>query len=137
METETYPPLSFKAYLPAFLLLIIVGGAGLVLVTLLLLPTLGPRWLFFFFLLMLVSGLALPITYFLNLRFPSKPPAERNVIVRQAVWIGVYVTLLAWLQMGRILTFPLAFILGAALVLIEVLLRLWERSRWKPQTPTQ
>lgn len=136
MESETQTPKSFKDYLPAFLVLVIVGGVGLALVTILLVPTLGPRWLFFFFLFLLVTGLALPMTYFLNLRFPSTPLAETGVIIRQACWVGGYITLLSWLQMGRILTFPLAFILGAAFVLVEFLLRLWERSRWKPQQPT-
>ena len=86
---------------------------------------------------LLVTGLFLPFTWFLNLRFPSKPPAPRAVVIRQAAWFGVFTALLAWLQMGRVLNFPLAIILGAALILIELLLRLWERSRWKPgqQTP--
>jgi len=37
--------------------------------------------------------------------------------------------------MGRVLTFPLGVILAAVFVLIEVLLRLWDRSRWKPENP--
>jgi hypothetical protein len=37
--------------------------------------------------------------------------------------------------MGRVLTLPLGVIIAAVLILIEVLLRLWERSRWKPENP--
>ena len=77
----------------------------------------------------------LPFVYFLNLRFPSRPPADRGVIIRQAVWVGIFVAVLAWLQLGRVLTLPLGIILGAAFILVEVLLRVWERSRWKPNQP--
>ncbi|MFZ3069745.1 MAG: hypothetical protein WA110_01300 [Anaerolineaceae bacterium] len=136
MENKAQSPHSFKDFLPAFLVLILAGGVGLALVTTLLLPTLGPRWLFFFCLVLVAAGLSLPATYFFDLRFPSTPPAEKSVIIRQAMWVGIFVALISWLQMGRVLTLPLAVILGAAFVLIEVLLRLWERSRWKPQLPT-
>ena len=37
-----------------------------------------------------------------------------------------------WLALG--LMFALVAI-AAVLVLVEVLLRLWERSRWKPENP--
>jgi len=40
--------------------------------------------------------------------------------------------LLSWLQIGRVLTFPLGIIMGVALILVEFLIRTWERSRWKP-----
>ncbi|HOT53268.1 MAG TPA: hypothetical protein PLH68_04575 [Anaerolineaceae bacterium] len=36
---------------------------------------------------------------------------------------------------GQVLTLPLGVIIAAVLILIEVLLRLWERSRWKPENP--
>ena len=54
------------------------------------------------------------------------------MIIRQAVWFGVFVALLSWLQIGRVLTFPLGIIMGVALILVEFLIRTWERSRWKP-----
>jgi len=127
------PP--FKEFLPVFLILLAVGGGGLALLLNLTLPTLGPRWLFFFLLVLLGSGAALPAAYFLNLRFPTTPPAERSVIMREALWAGVFVSLLAWLRMGRVLTLPLGVIIAAVFVLVELLLRLWERSRWKPQNP--
>ena len=126
---------SFKEFLPAFLILLAAGGGGLALVINLTLPTLGPRRLFFFFLVLLGAGAALPAAYFLNLRFPTTPPAERSVILREALWAGIFISLMAWLRMGRVLTFPLGVILAAVFVLIEVLLRLWDRSRWKPENP--
>ncbi len=130
---RTIPP--FKEFLPVFIILLALGGGGLALVINLTLPTLGPRWLFFFFLVLLGAGAALPVAYFLNIRFPTTPPAERSVIMREALWAGVFVSLMAWLRMGRVLTFPLGVIIAAVLVLVEVLLRLWERSRWKPENP--
>lgn len=133
MSTSKPQPLAY--YLPAILLLILLGGGGLFFVVTSTLPTIGPRWLFFFFLVLLVSGIFLPLTWLLNRRFPSNPPAEPHVIVRQAVWFGVFAALLSWLRIGRVLTFPLGIIMGTALFLIEFLIRLWERSRWKPTQP--
>jgi hypothetical protein len=123
----------FIDYLPAIFGLIIFGAGGLAVLLVQTLPTIFPRWLFIFFLVNLVTGLFMPLTYFLNKRFPSKPLADRNVIIRQSLWFGIYAAVLAWLQLGRALTFPLAVILGAALILVEMLLRMWERSRWKPE----
>lgn len=123
----------FVDYLPAILGLIIFGAGGLAVILVQTLPTIFPRWLFIFFLVSFVTGLLMPLTYFLNKRFPSKPLADRNVIIRQSLWFGIYAAVLAWLQLGRALTFPLAVILGAAMILIELLLRMWERSRWKPE----
>ncbi len=109
-----------------------VGLMGLILVITLTLPYLGPRWLFFFFLTLLVTGLFLPVAAFLNRRFPSTPPAGGGVLIRQALWFGIYADLLAWLQMGRVLTIMVALYIGLGLALIEVFLRMYERSRWKP-----
>jgi len=126
---------SFKDFLPVFLILSITGLVGLVLVIFVFLPYLGPRWLFFFFGVMAISGIAIPIAYYLNRRFASDSPAEKNVIIRQALWFGIYGATISWLQMGRVLNSGMAFILAAAFILIEVLLRLWERSHWKPKEP--
>lgn len=133
MPTNNPQPLRY--YLPAVLLLILIGGGGLFYVVTSTLPTVGPRWLLYFFLLLLVSGLFLPLTWLLNRRFPSNPAAGPNVIVRQAIWFGIFAALLTWLRIGRVLTLPLATIMGTALFLIEFLIRIWERSRWKPTQP--
>jgi len=126
-------PIPFRFYLPAMLVLIVVGAVGIALILTMTLPTIGPRWLFFFFIVIFVTGLFLPLTWFINLRFPSKPPVPPQVIVRQAAWFGIFAALLLWLRMGRVLTAPLGVILAAALFLVEFLIRLWERSRWNPQ----
>ena len=124
---------SFFAILPAALFLFLIGWGGLAAVVIFTLPTLGPRWLFFCLGVLALSGTSLPVVYFFNRRFPSKPPADIDVILRQSIWVGVFGSLLAWLQLGRVLSPMLAFILFAAITLIEMLLRMWERSRWKPK----
>ena len=132
MDTQPSSTTTFKDYLTAFLVLFLTGWIGLVITIFATLPTLGPRWLFFFLGVVALTGTAIPITYFLNKRFPSTPPAEKYIIIRQAIWFGVYGSSLAWLQMGQVLNSSLALILAGAFIVIELLLRLWERSHWKP-----
>lgn len=122
-----------RTFLPLTIALSGIGWGGLLIVIASTVPTLGPRWLFFFLGVLALTGPALPIVYFLNMRFPSDPPIQEMVIVRQALWVGVFGSTLAWLQLGRVLTPGLALILAGVFVLIEFLLRLFERSRWNPR----
>ena len=122
-----------RTFLPLSVVLTLLGWGGLLIVIGATLPTLGPRWLFFFLGVLALTGPALPITYYLNKRFPSNPPVEDMVILRQALWFGVFGSTIAWLQLGRILTPGLLLILAVVFVLIEFLLRLFERSRWNPK----
>ena len=115
------------------LFLCTIGWGGLILLVFLTLPTLGPRWLFFFLVTLALTGTALPVMYFLNRRFPSDPPVESGIILREAMWVGVYASLVSWLQMGRVLTSGLLVVLGVGLILVEFLLRLSERSQWSPE----
>ena len=130
MEAERTPPV--LSFLPTALLLFFVGWGGLIVLVNDTVPTVGPRWLFFFLLVIALTGTILPVTAFLNRRFPSTPPATSTVVMRQALWVGVYGAALAWLQIGRVLTFALGGLLLVGMMLIEFLLRLSERSRWKP-----
>jgi hypothetical protein len=125
-------PLSFLTFLWTSLVLLLVGLGGLAVVIIFTEPFPTTRWLFFFLLTLAVSGLALPVTYFLNRRFPSNPPVEPAVVVREAIWAGIYVDVLAWLKMGGVLTTGIALALAAGLGLVEFLLRLGERSTWSP-----
>ncbi len=115
------------------ILLFLVGLTGFVYVFFNTLPTLGPRWLFFFFLLIGVSGLAMPVAAFLNYRFQGERKVEASDIVREAVLVGVCVDLLVWLQMGKELTSGSTLIIVVGFVLIELLIRVIEHSRWKPK----
>ncbi len=118
-------------FLPASILLFITGWGGLAALVVTTLPTVGPRWLFFFLCVLAVTGTMMPVTAFLNRRFPSSPPPTAIAIVRQALWFAVYVSTLAWLQMGRVLNAALVILLAIGLGLIEFLLRLSEKSQWK------
>lgn len=97
-------------------------------------PLVWARWGFFVLWFMALSGMALPLVYFLNLRFPSDPPADPQSIVRQALWVGVYGSLVAWLQLGHVLAFWMWMGLAGGLIGIEYLVRLRERARWNPPT---
>ncbi len=123
---------SVKSVLPAAITLAVLGWGGLVALVFLSLPTVGPRWLFFFLGVLALTGSALPFLAFLNRRFPSIPPTTSGVILRQSLWVGIYGTTLAWLQIGRVLTLPMALVLVIGLVIIEWLMRLREKSQWKP-----
>ena len=130
MDTNPSPPI--KDFLPTAFFLMITGWVGLFLLIFYTLPTVGPRWLFFFLCVLALTGTALPVTAFINRRFPSLPPPIHSVIVRQALWFAVYISTLVWLQIGRVLSLTLAILLAVGLLLIEFLLRMSERSQWKP-----
>jgi len=95
------------------------------------LPTLAPRWAFFFLATLALSGTALPLVYFLHRRFSKDfPPA--NVIVRQALWVGIYGATLAWLQLGRVANLSIVIGLALGFIAIESLIRLREKAQWTP-----
>ncbi len=105
---------SFRPYIFSVITLMLLGWGGLALMIFVIKspPLVWARWGFFVLWVMALTGTALPIVYFFNRRFPSDPPAEPGVIVRQALWVGVYGATLAWLQLGRLVT--LYVILGLA-----------------------
>jgi hypothetical protein len=123
---------SFRPYLASTLSLLIVGWGMAAYSVTMFTPTVWARWLFFFGGTLGLISLALPAAWFLNLRFPSNPPAGAAIIVRQAIWVGVYGALLAWLQQERLVSLWTGFILVAGLVAIEYLIRMREIARWQP-----
>jgi hypothetical protein len=125
---------SFKPFLPADLVMLIAGWGGVGWLVFFTLPTVWQRWGFFLLLTLALTGTALPVTYYLNLRFPSKPSASQSIILRQAIWLGVYGSTLAWLQLGGIVSMWTILGLGSGLITIEYLIRLRERARWQPPT---
>jgi hypothetical protein len=127
------PPL--RNFVLAGLFLAIIGWGGLYGLVFYMLPTLGPRWLAFFCLTLALAGTSLPIIAFLNRRFPGEVPPDGGVILRQALWVSVYGSILVWLQLGRALNSALAGFLAIGFILIEFTLRLRERSRWEPKEP--
>ncbi len=111
------------------------GFLGLIILIFATLPTLGPRWLFFFLLTLLAIGVSLPLIHFLHRRFPSEPQVNTGILLRQAIWVGVYVDLLVWLQLGRALDTARAIFIAVGLIVIEFLLRMRERSEFQPPKP--
>lgn len=123
---------NFKAFALASLLLFFAGWGGLFAIVSLALPVVWFRWAFFILLIAAITGTMLPIVYFFHRRFPSRPPAEPNVIIRQAIWFGIYGATLAWLQLGRLVTVYVILGLAGGLIAIEYFTRLREKARWKP-----
>ena len=123
---------NFKSFAIPSLLLIIIGWGGLIAIVNLTLPFVWFRWGFFLLLIAAITGTLLPIVYFFHRRFPSGLPAEPNVIIRQAIWFGIYGATLAWLQLGRLVTVYVILGLAGGLIAIEYFTRLREKARWKP-----
>ena len=132
MQEKNLPP--FTPFILPSLLMFLVGGGGLFALGYLE-PLVWVRWGLYALLFVALTGLALPLVYFFHLRFPNDPPPNVRVIVRQAQWAGVYGVVLLWLRSGGLLTLWLGFGLAAGLLAIESLIRLRERSLWKPPVP--
>ncbi len=130
MNAPSYPP--FRPFLTAAILLFVLGTGLFALAVFALEPTVWPKWLFFFGGTLALTGLGLPAAWFLNLRFPSEPPAGAHVILRQASWAGVFGGLLAWLQQEGLVSLGILAGLGLGLFVIEYLIRMRERSLWRP-----
>jgi len=130
MKSDNSPPV--KDFLFTAFFLALVGWIGLVAIVFQKLPTLGSRWLFFFLLVLAVTGSFLPMTAFMNRRFPSTPPAKRMTVLREALLVGFFISTLTWLQLWRVLTPALIVLMALGIGFIEWMIRLWEGSRWEP-----
>lgn len=113
-------------------ILAISGWMGLILLLTSSLPTVGPRWLFFFLLTLAATGTSLPFLWLLDRRFSKDRPATINALMRKALLFGLYADLCMWLQINRSLTLPLAILIALGLFAIEHLLQIVDRSRWRP-----
>jgi hypothetical protein len=124
--------LKFKPFGISAMILIMAGWGGLYYIITQTLPYVWSRWGFFVLSLMALTGTVLPIVYFFHKRFPNEVPTSANVVVRQAMWFGVYGATLAWLQLGRLVTVYVILALAGGLIAIEYFIRLREKSHWKP-----
>lgn len=118
------PPDHVGTLIAAFIMMVL-GWGGLYYLVTTTLPRVGPRWIFFVLLFIAVTSTVLPLIRYINVRFT---PVQRElppggIMVRQSVWVGLYVVTCAWLQIPRVLTLPIAFFLALALIVIEVFLR--------------
>lgn len=121
---------SFRPYILSTLFLLLLGWGGLYAIVVYTLPTVWPRWGFFALWVIALTAAAFPIIYFIATRFSSEK-TEPQVMVRRALWVGVYGATLAWLQLARLVNVYVILGLGFGLAAIESLLRLRERARWR------
>lgn len=75
-----------------------------------------------------VTGLTLPLVYYLNKRFGSSIPSHYLVVFRQSMWVGAWFAFCTWLQMNRTLGWGVAILVAAVFAIFEVLLQVRERA---------
>jgi hypothetical protein len=128
-STPDAPP-DHAGIMIAAAMMAVVGWIGLWLLVTTTLPTAFPRWLFFVFLYLAVTGTVLPFVRFLNLRFTreGQPFPSGGVILRQSIWIGLFIVACAWLQIPRVLNPVIAFFLALSLIVVEVFLHVREQN---------
>jgi hypothetical protein len=132
MDAKPKSPSYSTVILREGLLLALIGWAGVAALVYFLVPFLFPRWLFFFSLDIALTGTALPLVWYLNRRFsPNRFPHD-SVLWREGMEAAGLVTLLVWLQAGRILNAALGWIFFLVFLAVEILLRVYENSRWLP-----
>ena len=125
LQSTSRPP-DHAGTLMASFVLMLIGWGDLVQLVVTTRPRVGGEmWLFFIMLQIAVTGTAIPIVRYFNVRFTpihvDVPPS--GVIVRQSVWVGLLVVTYAWLLIPRALSLPIAILLILIFVMIEVFLR--------------
>lgn len=110
----------------------VLGWGGVAAVVTLTLPLLLPRWLFFFALFIAFTGTTLPVMWYLNRRFTADRFPSEAVLVRESIEAASLGVFLVWLQAGRMFTPFLGWIFFGAFLAVELLLRVYEHSRWNP-----
>ncbi len=121
---------SYRSLMVAAAILACAGWLGLLVLLNTTLPTVGPRWLFFFLWTLAVTGTALPFVWVLHRRFDPSPVSGR-VLLRQSLLVGLLAGTCMWLQINRTLTLPLVLLLAVGLGGVESLVRAVERSTWR------
>jgi len=121
---------TFRPYILRTFILFVLGWGGLAALLYFTEPTVLPRWGMFATLIIALTATAFPVVYFISTRF-DETPAEPYVLVRQAIWVGVYGATLAWLKLANLVTIYVILGLAGGLIAIEFILRLRERARFK------
>ena len=123
------PKPSFRPHIIPTIILFRIGWGGLYALALFTLPFVWARWGFFALWVIALTATSFPIIYFVTTRFSSEK-MEPQVLVRRALWVGVFGATLAWLQLARLVNVYVILGLAFGLAAIESLLRLRERARW-------
>ena len=128
VSTSENIPADHIGILIAALLMAVGGGLGLFVLISTSIPRLGAElWLFFILLHMTIIGVTIPIVRYFNVRLTSFP-VPGGIIVRQSIWIGLYVVIGTWLQVLRVLSLPIGFFLALVFIVLEAFLRSRELS---------
>lgn len=130
-SNASHMPPDHTGVLIAAVLMFVIGWGGLYYLVTTSLPRIGGElWLFFILLQIAITGTSIPFIRYLNIRFTPvhREPPPGGVIVRQSVWVGLFVVTCAWLQIPRALSLPVMFFLILVFVVLEVFLRSRERS---------
>ena len=128
-QREKIPP-DHIGLLIAAAVMIIGGWWGLYVLITQTIPRPGQRGAFFVLTQLAVTGTALPVVRFLNVRLTpvDRPVPSSGIILRQSTWLGLFVVTCAWLQIPRALSWSIAFFLVIIFIVLEVFLRLRERQ---------
>ncbi|GIK55124.1 MAG: hypothetical protein BroJett015_07870 [Chloroflexota bacterium] len=86
--------------------------------------------------MVMVTGLTLPLAYFLNKRFGryaderfrESTTAPFLVVLRQSMGLGVWAAFCIWLQMNRAFGIAAALLVAGVLILFELLLQIRTRA---------
>ncbi|MFN2223410.1 MAG: hypothetical protein PVH65_13995 [Chloroflexota bacterium] len=79
-------------------------------------------------LLVAVTGLVMPLAFILNRRFGRSGSQRFTVVLRQAMWVGLWAAFCAWLQMQRSLGLGVMFLSAVVLVVVELFLQVRART---------
>jgi hypothetical protein len=79
-----------------------------------------------------VTGLAMPVAYFLNKRFDPQfrdgGSPTMMTVTRQSLLAGLWVAFCFWLQMNRTLGIAVAALVAGVFILFEILLQIRARA---------
>jgi hypothetical protein len=75
-----------------------------------------------------VTGLALPLAYYLNRRFGNAPDHHFLVVLRQGMWVGIWAAFIVWLQMNRAFNWGVVLLVAVVFALFEILLQVRTRA---------
>lgn len=84
-------------------------------------------WVFLAGVLVVITGVSVPLAYVLNQRFNQNESSQFLVVLRQAMWIGLWFAFCIWLQMNRTLGWGVALLVAAVFIVVEVLLQVRTR----------
>jgi hypothetical protein len=126
MNQRKHPPygINFAAGL-----LMLIGWGGLYYLVKNIDPTAGPRWYFFILLYLAMVGTTLPIIRFINMRLSDH--VSDGIVLRQSLWVALYVTIAAWLQILRFFGIFVGVLLAFAFIALEVFLRVRENLQYE------